>query len=91
MSEKWDENTYKTLKYACLNCGYKVDAATPTPLEPEPREPREGDATVCLRCSHIMIFTADGRVREATQDERDEVASQPDVQSLLQAMAEVRR
>lgn len=91
MSEdKWADETWKTPIYACLNCGYTVDAATASPLDPAPRGPREGDTTVCVQCSHIMIFKADQTVRNATPEELAEITSDPDVLQLLQAIRALR-
>jgi hypothetical protein len=82
---------WKTPRQACLNCGYVVDAASNSPLETEPAAPTEGDATVCIECSHIMIFKADGTVRNATPAEMNAVANDPDVLKLLTAMGALRR
>lgn len=91
MTDKSDEDTWKTPEYACLNCGYVVDMATASPLETESRAPQEGDVMICLECSHIMIAKADGTVRDATRDEQDEIASEPDILMLLRGLRSVRQ
>ena len=88
---KWAEDSWKTDKYACLNCGKEVDAASESPLEEQPRGPQKGDVTVCLYCSHLMIFTGDAAtVRDPTDAEMDDIMSDPDVVTLLEAMAKGR-
>jgi hypothetical protein len=91
MTEKWSNDAWKTPKYACLNCGVVADAASNSPLETDPRAPQEGDVTVCLQCSHLMVFKADGTVREPNDAELNDIADTPDVLRLLQAMGALRR
>lgn len=93
--DKWDNDTWKTAKYACLNCGYVVDAASNDPQDPEPRGPEADDVTICLECSHIMIFAHNGigglTVREPTAFEMREITDNQEVHNLLLAMAALRR
>ena len=89
--DKWANKTWKTPDFLCLNCRRTVDAASASPLEPEPRRPHVGDVTVCLYCSHLMIFTGDASwVRDPTDAEMDDIMNDPDVVTLLEAMAKGR-
>lgn len=54
----------------CLACGYAFDAASGL-VDPAAR-PGPGDATLCLNCAHVMIFTPFG-VRNPTPGELAEV------------------
>jgi DNA-directed RNA polymerase subunit RPC12/RpoP len=85
-----DPLTTRMPRCKCLNCGKEVDAATISPTETEIRRPQEGDATVCLWCSHIMVFTADLTMRSPTPVELLEIADDPGVITLLQAMGKLR-
>jgi hypothetical protein len=58
----------------CLNCGRTLDAATSVDGEETP----EPDCiTICLRCGHIMAFTADLSLRALTEEEIYEIAGEP--------------
>jgi hypothetical protein len=46
----------------CLNCGRKLDAATAVKNE---EAPQPGNVSLCVGCSHIMIFTEDLGLLEA--------------------------
>jgi len=50
--------------------------------EPTPM-PNDGDVAICLYCNHIHVFEG-GQLRNATQQERDEVALDPDIMETLQ-------
>lgn len=93
--DKWNEHTWRTPKYACLNCGCVVDAASNDPQDPEPRHPEVDDVTICLECSHVMIFThnliGDLTVRNPTPFELREITDNQEIRNLLQAMAMLRR
>jgi hypothetical protein len=69
--------TTHTTPCVCLACGDKLDAATD--VEPDGHGPREGDASMCLTCGHMMIFTADLTMREPTAKEAAELNADPRV------------
>jgi hypothetical protein len=58
---------------ACLNCGLEVSGATGW----EGRGPHPGDASVCLRCGHFMVFADDMTLRAPTDAEILEWAGDP--------------
>jgi DNA-directed RNA polymerase subunit RPC12/RpoP len=60
---------------ACPHCGYRVDAASSP--EDETWEPTRGDASLCIRCGALNIFTADLRLRKPTRRERREIEALP--------------
>lgn len=84
------EDMWPTPLYVCVNCGKRMGVASASPVDPDPRPPQEGDVSVCLYCSHVMIFSADRTYRAPTPEEMDEIASDPDVLNLLQAMHRLR-
>lgn len=58
--------TTKTPPSKCPACGEPTDAATATGRG---TRPREGDASMCLSCGHMMIFNADLTMRNPTDEE----------------------
>lgn len=59
----------------CLHCGTMLDAATSvTDLE---NKPDPGDATICFRCGHLMVFAEDLSLRGLTAKEMYEIAGDP--------------
>ena len=63
--------TTRTPEAKCLRCEHKVDAVShPTNDEVVPKP---GDATVCLYCGYLMVFTDDMTFRELTEEELLEV------------------
>lgn len=60
----------------CLNCGHKLDAASSIKHD---NAPKPGDVTLCIECSHIMIFTQDMGLRNLSSEEMDEIAKDDDV------------
>jgi hypothetical protein len=64
----------------CLNCDHNVNraAAVDDDISPSP-----GDATICLYCSHIMIFTDDMGMRNPNDEELSEIERSGDYQKML--------
>jgi hypothetical protein len=60
----------------CTNCGKKLNAAT-SPFAQD--NPAPGDATVCIKCNHIMIFDENMRLRNPTDEEFDEIAGDEEI------------
>ena len=58
----------------CLECGsiVAIDGAP-------------GDATVCMTCGHVMVFDADGGLREMTYAEMRAVGANPDLINLIRS------
>jgi DNA-directed RNA polymerase subunit RPC12/RpoP len=73
----------RTPSCRCLNCGHKLNTVG-TPDRDPSAIPDEGNYTVCLYCSHLMIFRPDLTVRNLTDAEVVEAAGDKE---LLEAMA----
>jgi hypothetical protein len=58
----------------CTNCRCMVTAATDAF---DDNAPSPGDATVCLMCGHLMIFTKALQLRDPTDAEQIELAGDP--------------
>lgn len=72
----------RTPSCACINCGHLLTAtSTPGPEEPTPGP---GDLTVCLYCSHLMVFTDKMTVRRLTDAEMIEAAGDPALLEVMQ-------
>lgn len=74
----------------CPNCGRPneafqyMGAGNPAPVE--------GNVSICWGCKEPSIFTDDqGHLRKATDDERRDILSDPDVKAALYAVAESTR
>lgn len=55
-------------KASCPHCAYGYDRTTPADGVDTP--PTEGDASICIRCGDIGIFTAALTIRKPTNEER---------------------
>jgi hypothetical protein len=66
--------TVRTRVNRCSSCGYTFDAASEVGNADAPVYPKPGDASLCLKCGHIGIFTADGAIREPNDQELRELA-----------------
>lgn len=74
----------------CLNCGYKLDAATSADLNDEDKAPHPGAVSVCIACSHIMLFTDDMALRNPTIEELESIVQDDDVLRVLMALKRTR-
>lgn len=73
---------------ACLNCGHKLDTAMGTNNE---EVPEPGAVSICIKCSHIMLFTNELGMRNPTEEELARIVSEDDVINALIALARMRR
>jgi hypothetical protein len=73
----------RTALCKCLSCGHSLDSAG-TPDRDQSAVPDEGCFTVCLYCSHLMVFKSDLTVRNLTDEEIIEAAGD---KQLIEAMA----
>jgi len=71
------------LKANCPHCGRLNDQHATD----EPKEPTEGDISLCWKCGGAAIFTSDG-VRKPTDEEEADISKDPDVKKFRYAMAE---
>lgn len=74
--------TFRTDPDACPWCGHRIDAATEAakgfdPADGQPRAPKDGDVSICIKCCSVMVFAATPpaarlRLRRATTEEAEE-------------------
>ena len=67
----------------CLNCGKELDAASG--LEHD-STPSPGDMTVCLYCHHVMVYESELTLRNPTDAEVVEIAGDPSLLIVMQAL-----
>ena len=61
----------------CRNCGLPSSAATH--IEGDDISPEPGNFSICVRCRTLSIFANDLTLREPTEDEWTEIASDKDI------------
>lgn len=64
---EWKPGVAKLPKSACLQCGYRMDAASSA--DNSGALPRPGDPTVCIKCGAVMLFADDLSLRGLSDDE----------------------
>lgn len=70
----------------CPNCGHRLNrTSVPGPDDPVPQA---GDVTVCLYCSHLMVFAEDMSLRAPNDAELIELAGRPDILRVMQFVRE---
>ena len=72
----------QTKRCACLNCGHLLSASG-TIQDGVSAAPHEGDYTVCLYCSHLMVYRDDLSVRNLTSAEIIEAAGDKDILEVM--------
>ncbi len=72
-------------KSACMDCGYVADRCS-GPAAPEP-----GDITICIECRGINVFASDLTLRKPTDAELVNMAGDPRLIALTNAIASVRQ
>ena len=76
----------------CTACGKRVDAASC--LREDDAYPEPGDATVCLECGHLMIFTDGLGLRDPNAAEAHDLAGNKqllEIQKMREAYAKWRK
>ena len=76
---------------SCTNCGYRVDSGTQVrdSTKDPIAVPMPGSITICLNCSHIMVYGDDMQLRNPEGREFYELAGDPRIiraQKVLQRM-----
>jgi hypothetical protein len=74
--------TTRTPTTTCPYCGALLSAASNSPLEPDPRDPKPGDVTLCIECVRPLILTEGLGIRKPTDEEARDVMLDPDVRRL---------
>jgi hypothetical protein len=74
-----DPSMVKTPPTVCPKCGYVTDSLGQADGD---GVPRPGDVSLCLKCGHLTAFAEDLSLRELTDDERQAVAEDEDIQAI---------
>jgi len=72
-------------KQHCLYCNVAFDAASE--VWEEGKRPKPDDATICIACGGLMIFTEGLGVRKPTEEERKQLERDVKVQHAQMALA----
>lgn len=86
MGEAKRKNAFKSTRLSqskCTACGYILDAAMDSG---HGRPPKNGDITICIKCSHIMAFGARLQLRDLNDEEYKFVAGNPEVLKIIKAI-----
>src|SRR5215510_9629302 len=76
----------------CLECGKQLDSAAGVAEGPEcEMVPQGGDATVCIDCGHIMMYTDDQMLRNPTDEEVVQLAGNPAILAIMKGRAAYER
>jgi hypothetical protein len=70
----------RTPESHCLNCGYKLDAATGVNHDDRPRP---GNLLICFRCGAVMKFDDGLKPRAMTEKEQAEIHADPQLMEFL--------
>ena len=54
----------------CPFCNYEFDRASALD-DKEPKIPKKGDATICIKCANISIFDNSGQLHKPTKEDLD--------------------
>jgi len=73
----------------CLCCNKRLDGASAVTDDGNPR-PEPGNFTICVYCSHLMVFDADLKVRQPTDEEIREAAGDPDLVRAMRVTGRIR-
>jgi hypothetical protein len=76
-------------EHACLNCGSINDALSA--IAEEKVKPSPGDATICIKCGHLMIFDDNLQVRNPTSEELIELAGDIRLVATMTALDEMKK
>jgi hypothetical protein len=77
----------------CLHCGQILDGAATLPDGSKHAGipgPVPGNATVCIACSHLMIFTEDMSLREPTPEEIEQLAGDSTLTETMKFLHHIR-
>lgn len=71
----------------CLDCGARLDEATPVR---DGHVPAPGDLSICIMCGCLAYFADDMSFRRPTPKESFELAANFEIQRVLKVMRQVR-
>jgi hypothetical protein len=78
--------THRLPKATCLACGCQLNRASSFTHD---NRPDDGDLTICIRCGHIMAYTADLSMRELTDAEVVKAAGNQEILDIQRARTAV--
>ncbi len=73
----------------CTSCGKMNDAATF--VGQEKHQPSPNDIAICIYCSHVMVYDEQLRLRELTDKEVVEVASNPRLVAAMKIIEKINK
>lgn len=85
-----DDHSIRMPALTCPECGYVTDAATQVDHE-EPRIPKGGDVSICIKCAAVSIFIAPGSLRAPSAGELAEINGNRVINSAVRAIREIQR
>ena len=78
---------YRLPESRCPNCDYKLDGATVA--HGEDVAPQTGDASACLNCGQLLIYTDGTLLRQATAGEIRDLMQQRESWAMIEKMQAV--
>jgi hypothetical protein len=63
---KFPSKTTRHVESLCTNCGIVIDASTIVGIE---RSPQPGNIGICMKCSHVMAYDENIKLRDLTDEE----------------------
>jgi hypothetical protein len=90
-----NRKTHRLPKATCLACGCQHNRASSFETLARARSdthdnrPDDGDLTICIRCGHIMAYTADLSMRELTDAEVVKAAGNQEILDIQRARTAV--
>lgn len=80
---------HRTKLSKCTSCGEAMDSAMNAQFGIN-NVPSSGDVTVCMYCSHIMIYDDNLILRDPSNDELIDIAANKDILRAVNAIAKIR-
>jgi len=72
----------------CPNCSAVHDMASP--VDDPDAAPKAGDASICIKCGHLSVFTEALTLRDPTDEEIKKYAGDPRIVAAMKAMHEMK-
>jgi hypothetical protein len=73
---KFPSKTTRHIESSCTNCGIVIDASTIVGIE---RSPQPGNIGICMKCSHVMAYDENIKLRDLTDEEVIAIAGDKDI------------
>jgi len=79
----------RTKPMRCPNCGTVNDSAASVNVEKASVKP--GDVSICIKCGHLAVFTERLKLRDPNDDEIKNMAGDPRLVRVMEALHFVRK